>query len=53
MAAYHGHVDVLRVLIELGANKDAKTATGLTPLRVAALRGSVEAIKVLVQLGVD
>jgi ankyrin repeat protein len=51
--ADHGHVEVLRVLVELGANKEAKTVTGLTPLHVAALRGRVEAMKVLVQLGVD
>ena len=50
-AAYTGHVEVLRVLVELGANK-AKTFTGLTPLHVAA-RGRVESMKVLVQLYVD
>ena len=49
--ADHGHVEVLRVLVELGANK-AKTFTGLTPLHVAA-RGRVESMKVLVQLYVD
>ena len=30
-AAYTGHVEVLRVLAELGADKDAMDAIGMTP----------------------
>ena len=43
----------IRVLVELGANKDAKTANGGTPLYVAALFGKVEAVKVLAECGVN
>jgi hypothetical protein len=53
VAAANGQVDVIRVLVELGANKNAKSAAGMTPLLCAAANGHVEAIKVLVQLGAD
>jgi ankyrin repeat protein len=45
-------MEVLRVLVvELGADKDAKNAVGSTPLHWAAVNGQMEAIKALEQLG--
>ena len=41
----------MRALVELGADKDAKDASGWTPLHHAAYNGHVEAITVLAQLG--
>jgi ankyrin repeat protein len=52
-AAEHGHVEVLRVLLELGADKQAKASRGGTALHAAAFNGHVEAIKALVQMGAD
>jgi ankyrin repeat protein len=53
VAARYGHVDVIVALVELGADKDAKSVDGVTPLHYAANQGHVEAITVLVQMGVD
>ena len=39
--------------MELGADKDAKDATGGRPLHYAACAGHVEAIKLLAQLGAE
>jgi ankyrin repeat protein len=51
-AAGNGHVEAIKVLAQLGADKDAKNAAGATPLHLA-LNGHVEAIKLLVALGVN
>lgn len=48
-----GHVDVIRALVQLSANKEAKDARGGTPLHEAAAKGHVEAIKALAQLSAN
>ena len=40
-------------MVQLGADKEAKSAGGQTPLHIAAIEGHVQAIKALVQLGAD
>lgn len=40
-AAYNGHADVVKALIQAGANKDAANANGDTPLHVAAAEGTL------------
>jgi ankyrin repeat protein len=52
-AASNGNVEAIKALLELGADKDAKTANGATALHLAADHGHVEAIKVLAELGAD
>jgi ankyrin repeat protein len=52
-AAGEGHVDVLKVLAELGANVNSPGLLGVRPLHCAAGEGRVEAVKVLVELGAD
>jgi ankyrin repeat protein len=44
---------MMKALVHLGVNKEAKTDAGKTALHHAAIKGHVEAIKLLVQLGVD
>jgi ankyrin repeat protein len=51
--AGNGHVEAIKVLVQLGLDKEAKRAAGSTALHIAAYIGQVEAIKLLVQLGAD
>ena len=53
VAAGYGQVEVLKVLVELGADKEAKMVAGMTPLHAAAIKGHVEAVTALAQLGAD
>ena len=53
-AVEYGHVEAVRVLaVELGADRDAKNATGGTPLHYAAAKANEEMICVLEALGAD
>ncbi|MGE0815958.1 MAG: ankyrin repeat domain-containing protein [Vicinamibacterales bacterium] len=51
VAARNGRPDVVKVLLEAGAEADAATSTGTTPLMLAAASGSVEAVKALLAAG--
>jgi ankyrin repeat protein len=53
LAAGNGQVETVKVLVELGADKNAHTAGGMTPLHMAAVEGHVETVKVLAQLGAE
>jgi ankyrin repeat protein len=53
VAALNGHVDAVRVLMELGADKEASAADGGRPLHMAAQHGHVAVVKTLVELGAD
>lgn len=46
-AAADGHCEVMRMLIDAGANPNSRRSTGATPLYMAAQGGHVDAIKVL------
>ena len=53
-AAGNGHVEATTVLLQLGLDKDATTADGLTALvHCAAQLGHVEVMRVLVETGVN
>ena len=52
-AAVEGHVETVKVLVELGADKNALVAGRLTPLHCAAGEGQVETVKALAQLGAE
>jgi ankyrin repeat protein len=50
-ASCQGHAAVVKALVELGADKDAKDANGETALHFAAQYGHAEVLRVLAQLG--
>jgi ankyrin repeat protein len=45
--------DIVRLLIDRGAEVDAQDETHITPLHLAAFWGSVEAVRLLIQHGAD
>jgi len=51
MAAGHGQVAAMQALVELGADMEAKTDLGTTPLHIAMLFAQAEATQALVKLG--
>ena len=48
-----GNLKVVKYLISAGANKEAKTIYGLTPLIIAAGNNQLEIVKYLISIGVD
>jgi ankyrin repeat protein len=52
-AASAGHVQIIEYLLEHSAYIDAESPNGTTPLMMAAMYGSPEAVKVLIQAGAD
>jgi len=53
VAAYRGHADVAKVLLESGADPDAKNKEGNTPLHAAAYRGHIDVASLLLEHGAD
>jgi len=53
VAAYRGHADVVKVLLESGADPDAKNNGGHTPLHAAAYRGHLNVASLLLEHGAD
>lgn len=52
LAAFHGHVESVRFLIEAQVNVDlAKVDDGVTPLYLAVQRGHVELVRLLINSG--
>ena len=52
-AAENGHLDVVRHLVEVGADKDKAMDTGATPLFIAAENGHLDVVLHLVEVGAD
>ncbi|CAK9051210.1 unnamed protein product [Durusdinium trenchii] len=53
LAAGYGHSNVVRVLIEAGADKNAAVQDGATALMLAAVNGYLEVVRVLLDAGAD
>ena len=52
-AAQNGHLAICRLLIDKGAQLEAKCWDGRTPLHFAALQGHVEIVRLLCDRGAD
>ena len=52
-AAYNGHLAICRLLIDKGAQVEAKNSGGRTPLHWAAFQGHVEIVRLLCDHGAD
>ncbi len=52
-AAAYGHVDVIRLLLRLGASLEARNNVGETPLLRACRWGHVAAAQLLLEAGAD
>ena len=50
-AAWNGHTEVIRLLVEHRANLEARNIDGYTPLMRAAINGRLDAITLLLTLG--
>ena len=46
-ACYYGHLEIIRALLDAGANPEAKAKDEATPLHWACLQGNVEAARIL------
>ena len=53
LAAANGHEAVVRVLLEAGADKDAKDSTGQTPMWAAAEYGHKAVLNALLEVLTD
>ncbi|MFC8529316.1 ankyrin repeat domain-containing protein [Nocardia sp. NPDC057227] len=53
LAAYHGHVAAVRVLLERRADPDRANDRGQTPLAGAVFKGETEVVRALVAAGAD
>jgi hypothetical protein len=52
-AAVAGHVDILSLLLERGADVDGRVGIGVTPLHRALADGRVKAVQFLIERGAD
>ncbi|VUC25990.1 unnamed protein product [Clonostachys rosea] len=53
LAAFYGHVEVLRALVEAGADLAARARAGVTPLHCAAMQGHSDIAEFLLTVGSD
>ena len=52
-AVWRGHVDIVRILVETGADVDAPDSKGDPVLLEGIWRGHIEVVKILVNAGAD
>ncbi|MFJ9174330.1 ankyrin repeat domain-containing protein [Streptomyces sp. NPDC102360] len=53
LAAYHGHADTVRALLQLGADPDLRNARDQSPVAGALFKGEEEVVAVLVEAGAN
>ncbi|KAI5885413.1 ankyrin, partial [Schizophyllum commune H4-8] len=53
VAAYHGHINMVELLVERGANIEARGEGGWTPLHFAAQEGQLAMALFLIDTGAN
>ncbi|HET7349334.1 MAG TPA: ankyrin repeat domain-containing protein [Marmoricola sp.] len=53
LAAYHGHAETVRMLVEQGADVDLRNHRDQTPVAGAVFKGEDAVVRVLVEAGAD
>jgi len=53
LAAYHGHADTVRLILQHGGDANSANDRGQTPLAGAVFKGYTEVAQVLVDAGAD
>jgi ankyrin repeat protein len=53
LAAYHGHAEAVRVLLERGADPNRTNDRGQTPIAGAVFKGETEVVRALLAGGAD
>jgi uncharacterized protein len=53
LAAYHGHAETVRMLVERGADVDLRNDRDQTPVAGAVFKGEDDVVRVLVDAGAD
>ena len=53
IASQNGHLEVVRLLIDAGADKDKARTDGATPLYIACQNGHLEVVRLLIDAGAD
>lgn len=53
LAAYHGHVDVARYLLQRGADANTADGGGNSALMGAAFKGYIDTVRLLIEYGAD
>ncbi|XP_069787505.1 ankyrin repeat and SOCS box protein 3 isoform X2 [Narcine bancroftii] len=51
LAAKHGHLEIVRILLQAGANPDAITNENVTPLFLATEKGYIAVVRILLKYG--
>ena len=51
MTSQNGHLEIVRLLVEAGADKDKAGNYGVTPLQIARNKGRLEIVRLLVDAG--
>jgi ankyrin repeat protein len=53
LASIHGNTETVNLLIDEGANINARNHKGITALQLASLNGNIEIVKLLIKRGAD
>jgi ankyrin repeat protein len=53
LAAYHGHADAVRLILQHGGDANAANDRGQTPLAGAVFKGYADVVQALVAAGAD